>query len=116
MSSEIVVEEHEMLDRFGFDWSAAGEVDWSVVEREIEERNMEESKMEESKMEERRESGEESVLWACPNCSDPFGGEIVALVREESGVWVCPRCGCVSWSPRDDAAWEVSEEELSSEE
>ena len=100
-----------MLDRFGFDWSAAGEVAWSVVEREIEERN----KMEESKMEERRESGEESKRWACPNCSDPFGGEVVALVREESGVWVCPRCGCVSWSPIDDAAWEVSEEEVSSE-
>lgn len=110
MSSEIVVEEHEMLDRFGFDWSAAGEVDWSVVDREIEERNMEESveeSVEESKME------EESVVWACPACSDPFGGEVVALVREESGVWACPRCGCVSWSPRDDAAWEVSEEELS---
>lgn len=108
-----------MLDRLGFDWSAAGAFDWSVVERDREERMLSEGESVvesgESVVERPVESGEESVVWACPACSDPFGGEVVALVQEESGLWSCPRCGCVSWSPRDDASWEVSEEEVSSE-
>lgn len=102
-----------MLDRLGFDWSAAGAFDWSVVERDREERMLSEG---ESVVESVVESGESVVeAWACPVCSDPYGedpaGEVVRLVREESGLWSCPRCGRVSWSPVDDAAWRVPAEE-----
>ena len=109
-----------MLDRLGFDWSAAGAFDWSVVERDREERMLSEGESVvesgESVVERPVEGGEASVeAWACPMWSDPYGedpaGEVVRLVREESGLWSCPRCGRVSWSPVDDAAWRVPAEE-----
>lgn len=51
------------------------------------------------------------VRWACPVCSDPWGGDFageeVVLERVEAELWSCPRCGRVSASPEDDGAWEV---------
>jgi len=49
--------------------------------------------------------------WACPDCSDQFKGEYVMLTRTKDG-WECPKCHCTTWSPKDDACYDMTDNAL----